>query len=201
MFDKNVSIFVKKCQKIKVFVKNVAVSVDFLPLIFYTKIIKWGEKMLDISDGKTLISAYKFIERTCNAIDEFIFKHAINYGPDPDVSSTYDVVNNIVDLMERKNKLIKLKQIIDDSIRSLNELDKKILILKMRFRISVKNLQAILKMSSERTAFRKIENALTSFTKRLNESKYAKDVEDLIENEGWILKIKHSLMSANARAI
>ena len=29
--------------------------------------------MLDLSDGKTLISAYKFIERTCNAIDEFIF--------------------------------------------------------------------------------------------------------------------------------
>lgn len=36
MFDKNLSIFVKKCQNLKDFVKNVAVSVDFLPHIFYT---------------------------------------------------------------------------------------------------------------------------------------------------------------------
>ena len=44
MFDNNLSIFVKKCQKLKYFVKNVAVSVDFLPHIFYTGFIKWGEK-------------------------------------------------------------------------------------------------------------------------------------------------------------
>lgn len=155
--------------------------------------------MLDLSDGKALISAYKFIERTCNAIDEFIFKHAVNYGPDPEVSSTYDVVNNIVNLMERKNKLIKLKHVIDDTIQSLEKLDKQILILKMRFRVSVKNLQSILKMSSERTAFRKIEHALASFTKRLNENEYAKNIEDLIESEGWILRIKQTLVSANAR--
>ena len=135
--------------------------------------------MLDLSDGKALISAYKFIERTCNAIDEFIFKHAINYGPDPDVSSTYDVVNNIVDLMERKNKLIKLKQVIDDTVQSMSKLDKQILILKMRFRLNVKNMQAILKLSSERTAFRKIENALASFTRRLNENEYAKILKNL----------------------
>lgn len=152
-----------------------------------------------MSDGKTLISAYKFIERTCNAIDEFIFKHAINYGPDPEVSSTYDVVNNIVDLMERKNKLIKLKHIIDDTIQSLDVLDRQILIIKMRFRVNVKNLQSILKLSSERTAFRKIEHALASFTKRLNENKYAKMIEELIENEGWILRIKQALVSAKVR--
>lgn len=154
--------------------------------------------MLDLSDGKALISAYKFIERTCNAIDEFIFKHAINYGPDPDVSSTYDVVNNIVNLMERKNKLIKLKQVIDDTVQSMSKLDKQILILKMRFRLNVKNMQAILKLSSERTAFRKIDNALASFTRRLNENEYAKNIKNLIENEGWILRIKQSLVS-NAR--
>lgn len=152
--------------------------------------------MLSISDGKALISAYKFIERTCNAIDEFIFKHAINYGPDPEVSSTYDVVNNIVNLMERKNKLIKLKNIIDDTLQSLNVSDRQILIIKMRFRVNVKNLQAILKFSSERTTFRKIEHALASFITHLNKSEHAKLIEDLIENEGWIYRIKQSLVSA-----
>ena len=152
--------------------------------------------MLDISDGKTLISAYKFIERTCNAIDEFILKHAINYGPDPEFSSTYDVVNNIVNLMERKNKLIKLKNIIDNTIQSLNVLDRQILIIKMRFKVNTKNLQAILKLPSERTTFRKIEHALASFTMHLNQSEYAKLIENLIEDEGWIYRIKQSMTSA-----
>ena len=152
--------------------------------------------MLEISDAKTLISAYKFIERTCNAIDEFIYKHAINYGPDPEVSSTYDVVNNIVNLMDRKIKLIKLKEVIDNTIQSLNVLDRQILIIKMRFRTNVKNLQTILKLPSERTTFRKIEHALASFTAHLNNSKYAKLVESLIENEGWIYRIKQTMLPA-----
>ena len=62
--------------------------------------------------------------------------------------------------------------------------------------MSVKNLQAILKLPSERTTFRKIEHALASFTVHLNESNYAKLIEDLIESEGWIYRIKQSLLSA-----
>lgn len=154
--------------------------------------------MLEICDAKTLISAYKFIEKTCNAIDEFIYKHAINYGPDPEISSTYDVVNNIVDLMERKNKLIRLKDVIDNVIQSLNVTDKQILIIKMRYRTSAKDLQKILKLPSERTTFRKIEHALASFTMHLNNSKYAKLIEDLIESENWIYKIKQTFVPAVA---
>ena len=176
-----------------------AVILDFvLPFLLYLE-HKWGELniMLGLNDAKTLISAYKFIERTCKAVDEYIYNHAVNYGPDPEFCSTYSVINNIVDLMERKNKLIKLKNIIDDTLEKLSLLDRQILIIKMRFRTNIKNLQAILKIPSERTTFRRIDSALNNFQTKLNQSQYAKDVEEIIESEHWILNIKQSLTSSS----
>lgn len=149
--------------------------------------------MLDLYDAKTLISAYKYIERTCNAIDEFIFKHAINYGPDPEYSSTYDVINNIVNLMERKNKLIKLKDTIDETVKSMKPIDRKILIIRMRFRTSVKNLQKILSLPSERTTFRRLEHAIESFQLHLNATEYAEQIKNIIGSENWIYNIRRTM--------
>lgn len=149
--------------------------------------------MLDLADAKALISSYKYIERTCDAIDEFIFKHAINYGPDPEMCSTMDVINNIMDLMERKIKLIKLKNIIDDSVTNLNELDRQIIIIKMRFRTNVKNMQNILKLPSERTTFRRLNGAVDNFLEMLNNSNCVEDVEDIMRSENWIVRIRKNL--------
>ena len=69
--------------------------------------------MLVINDAKVLISAYRLIERNCDLINEFVYKHAINFGPSPEYCTTFDVTNNIINLIERKNRLINLKLIID----------------------------------------------------------------------------------------
>lgn len=148
--------------------------------------------MLSLEDGKTLISAYKYIERTCEAVDKFIFNHAISYGPDPAIHSTFDVLNNIVELMDRKIKLINLKLIIDEAIKSLPAIDKQVLILKMRFRASIKNIRDILKLPSERTTFRRIDNALENFVTQLNKNNKCDEVELMLKNEGWIANIKKS---------
>lgn len=156
--------------------------------------------MLGINDAKTLISAYKYIERTCQAVDGFIYNHAVNYGPDPEYCSTYSVIDNIVKLMDRKNKLIKLKDIIDETIKKLKLIDRQILTIKMRFRTSVKNLQAILKIPSERTTFRRIDSAIENFANQLKLSKYAKDIEDIIESESWIYRIKQTFLTKRSYA-
>lgn len=148
--------------------------------------------MLNLEDGKTLISAYKYIERTCEAIDKYILNHAITYGPDPSLYSTYDVLNNIVELMDRKIKLINLKLMIDETIKDMPSVEKQVLILKMRFRTSVKNIQEILKLPSERTTFRRIESALTNFVMRLNANNKVKEIESFIRSEKWIANIKKS---------
>jgi hypothetical protein len=89
--------------------------------------------MLVIEDAKVLISAYRLIEKNCNLIDEFVYNHAINFGPSPEYCSTYDVTNNIINLMERKNRLVNLKLMMDEIVSGLNAQDRDIIFAKMRF--------------------------------------------------------------------
>ena len=89
--------------------------------------------MLVINDAKVLISAYRYIEKNCNLINEFVYKHATNFGPSPEYCSTYDVTNNIINLIERKNRLINLKLMLDDLVSGLNRTDRLIILSKIKY--------------------------------------------------------------------
>ena len=171
-----------------------AVFLDNLPFFLYTECISGVIKVIDNTNVKTLISAYRYIEKTCKAIDEYIYKHAVNFGPDPEICSTQKVINNIIDLIERKNRLYKLKDVIDNCVDSLPLLEKQIIILKMRFRANAKTLQQVLKISSERTAFRKIEQALEKFKILLNKSQFVDLIERIFVSEAWIARIHNAVM-------
>lgn len=150
--------------------------------------------MLVINDAKVLISAYRFIEKNCDLINEFVYKHAINFGPSPEYCSTYDVTNNIINLIERKNRLINLKLIIDELVDSLSKEDKLIILSKMRFNLSMKSFCQVFEMSSVRTAFRRIQAALEHFTRRANNSPYKEKLEYLLDNEHWIIALRRELL-------
>ncbi|MBQ7797818.1 MAG: hypothetical protein IJ371_01700 [Clostridia bacterium] len=147
--------------------------------------------MLDINDAKVLISAYRFIEKNCDLINEFVYKHAINFGPSPEYCSTYDVTNNIINLIERKNRLINFKLIIDELVNSLDNQDKLIILSKMRFNLSMQSFCQIFDMPSVRTAFRRVQTALEHFLRRANNSPYREKLEYLLDNEGWIIALRH----------
>jgi hypothetical protein len=153
--------------------------------------------MLDINDAKVLISAYRFIEKNCDLINEFVYKHATNFGPAPEYCSTYDVANNIIDLMERKNRLINLKLIIDELVTELNNADKLIILSKMRFNLSMKSFCQLFQMSSTRTAFRRIQSALEHFTMHANNSPYKEKLEYLLDNEHWIVAMRREQVEKN----
>ena len=146
--------------------------------------------MLVINDAKVLISAYRFIEKNCDLISEFVYKHAINFGPSPEYCSTYSVTNNIINLIERKNRLINLKLIIDELVNSLNNEDKMIILSKMRFDLSMQSFCELFEMPSMRTAFRRIQTALEHFTRRANNSPYKEKLEYLLDNETWIVAMR-----------
>lgn len=153
--------------------------------------------MLVINDAKVLISAYRLIEKNCDLINEFVYKHAINFGPSPEYCTTYDVTNSIINLMERKNRLINLKLIMDELVSDLNLDDKKIILAKMRFNLSIKSLCEVLNISSMRTAFRRIQTALEHFTMRANNSHYKEKLEYLLENEHWIASMRAEQLEQN----
>ena len=128
--------------------------------------------MINIYDSEALIKVYRLLNKKCEAIDKFITNHALYFGPTSEEYCALDVCNNIIDLMERKNQLINLKIIIDSAIKTLSEKDKKILYIKMHYKISMLELCGILEIK-ERTAFRMIERAYENLTEALNKSKYS----------------------------
>ena len=146
--------------------------------------------MLVINDAKVLISAYRFIEKNCDLINEFVYKHAINFGPSPEYCSTFDVTNNIINLIERKNRLINLKLIMDQLVASLQPQDKMIILSKMRYDLSMKSFCQVFEISSTRTAFRRIQTALEHFTMHANSSPYKEKLEYLLDNENWIVALR-----------
>ena len=150
--------------------------------------------MLDINDAKVLISAYRFIEKNCDLIIEFVYKHAINFGPSPEYCSTYDVTNNIINLIERKNRLINLKLIIDELVEGLDKQDREIIIAKLRYDLSIKSFCQMFDMPSVRTAFRRIQTAVERFTRRANTSPYKQKLEYLLDNENWIIALRREIM-------
>ena len=148
--------------------------------------------MIDIYDCETIVKIYRLLKKKCEAIDKFITNHALYFGPTTAEYGSLDVCNNIIELMTRKNQLINLKIIVDNTIKSLNEKDKKILFIKMNYNISMNEICGILELK-QRTAFRRIEHAFLNLAEALNNSKYKDKLIKIINNEDWILDIKQEV--------
>lgn len=144
--------------------------------------------MLDVYDSEAMIKIYKLLNKKCDIIDKFINNQALYFGPCTAEYGAEDVYNNIIELIERKNQLINLKILIDSGLKRLSEEDKKILYLKMNYKISMKEICGILDLK-ERTAFRKIERAYENLANVLNKSKYINKLTKLINQEQWIVSI------------
>lgn len=148
--------------------------------------------MLTIYDSETIIKIYRLLEKKCNAIDKFINNHAYYFGYSSAEYASIDVFNNIIELMARKNQLINLKIIVDNAISKLDDIDKKVLLIKMKYNISMSEFCGILELK-ERTAFRRIERAFANLTDALNSSKYQQKLEKIIQAEEWIMDIKEEI--------
>ena len=144
--------------------------------------------MIDIYDCEALIKIYKLLGKKCDIIDKFINNHALYFGPCTAEYGAEDVCNNIIELMERKNQLINLKIILDSAIKKLAEEDKKLLYIKMNYKISMEEVCGILNLK-ERTAFRRIERAYENLTSALNKSKYITKLNKILSREDWIIAI------------
>ncbi len=145
--------------------------------------------MINIYDSQAIIKSYKLLYKKCDVLDKLIKNHAVYFTVDDAEYSATNVYNHIIELMERKNQLINLKIIIDTALKKLSEMDKKILYLKMNYNHNIENICNILNLS-ERTAFRKIEQAFNDLTIALNNSEYANHLAKILKREDWITNLK-----------
>ncbi len=148
--------------------------------------------MITIYDSEAIIKIYKLLNKRCDVIDKFIKNHAYYFGPYTEEYGSNDVFNNIIDLMQRKNQLINLKVIVDKAISSLPDNDKKVLLLKMNYNVSVNEICGVLELK-ERTAFRRIERAFEKLTEALNQSKYYNSLISILNTEEWIIGVREEV--------
>jgi len=145
--------------------------------------------MIDIYDSETLVKVYGTLSKKCESIDKFIENYAYHFGNSGCEFGASDVCDSIIQLMGRKNQLINLKIILDETIKLLNERDKKIILIKMNYNLSILDCCLVLNLK-ERTAFRYLERAFKNLTIAINNSKYLKKLEEILQNEIWISKYK-----------
>ena len=145
--------------------------------------------MISIYDSEAIIKIYNLLGKKCDIIDKFINNHALYFGPCTAEYGAEDVCNNIIELMERKNQLINLKIIVDSALKKLCEEDKKVLYIKMNYKISMAEICGILSLK-ERTAFRRIERAYENLANELNNSKYINKLLKLLNGETWITAVR-----------
>ena len=149
--------------------------------------------MIDIYDSEAIVRIYRQLKKKCDVIDKFINNHAYYFGPTCSEYGALDVYNNMLELMDRKNKLINLKVIVDQAINTLDVKDRQVLLIKMNYNISMNELCGVLDMK-ERTAFRRIEHAFANLAEALNKSKYYNKLDKILKEEMWITNMKEEVI-------
>lgn len=155
----------------------------------------------DVLWTKTILSVYRYLERICGSIDKIIMSMALNcgdmLGQSYNVNNAYSVSQKIIDLSERKVKLINLKILTEETLKEINKKDALLLIDRYfngtpRKELSEKNEVSL------RTVFRRIEQAENTFSKRLIIKGYsALDLSEMLKEEGWINSVYLRISSEN----
>ena len=150
--------------------------------------------------GKTLISLYRHLGTMANSIDNLIKRIGINSAFNHSVyNSTLTDSNKIIELTERKIKIINLKVIIEKALNKLKTNDFRILSLCYIDAVNYKKIQEILNVS-ERTFFRRKELAIARFSSNLSELGYdAEKLNDYLQNENWVKNAYFQVINSTAK--
>jgi hypothetical protein len=109
--------------------------------------------------------------------------------------STYYHASKIIELMDRKRKMINLKIAVEDAISKLNKTDRRIMTL-VFFDGAKSEMIAKLLGISLRTYFRKKVNALVKFADLLQEMGYDSDFfQNEYSSEKWFMAVYDECVS------
>lgn len=141
--------------------------------------------------GKTLLMAYKYLETVTNAIDDLVKKQSINscFYSNGYYNSTYNFANKIINLTDRKQKLINVKILVEDALSKLPTNDVRLLVLTYFDLLKSTVVSETLNISL-RTFFRRKKQALTKFANALKLLGFSDSKLSLmLSSEGWLINI------------
>lgn len=142
---------------------------------------------------KTLLEAYKSLPNIIHTIDKIIENRAstlpTSYIYGDSYLATYRSIDKVIDLGERKNKLLNLYVMIEKLLDSLIDKDRKIIILKYVKKCTTEEIAEETK-SVTRTIYRRINSTLEKLaTNALKNNWTSYFIKTQIGNEPWLEEI------------
>ncbi|MBR4270592.1 MAG: hypothetical protein IKQ31_02830 [Clostridia bacterium] len=140
--------------------------------------------------GKTLLESYKNLQRIINSIDRLVVESsAHSYSLTQVSEDTMEKMQAVIDLIERKKRLLGLKMMIEEGLKQCSPLEAKILVRYYFDRVSTVSMAEELGMI-RRNVHRKLNTSIIVFVQKLAVAGYdRKTIVDLIANEDWIVGI------------
>lgn len=143
--------------------------------------------------GKTMITIQKYLGRVTKAIDSLVYKRAITSAfvssKNLTKQSAYSVANNLIDLSERKVRLINLHTICVNALNGIDKASAKLLILKFIDGLPSSETAALLGLS-DRTYYRKLNEAYDNLENWLKKNNFTEEYfTNNFKNEGWIMEV------------
>ena len=147
--------------------------------------------------SKSTLSIYKYLSTMSKSIDRIIKDNSSNSNSVvlQRSQTTHSQASKILDLIDRKRKIVNLKVIVDDVVSRLNKTDRRIITLV--FFDGVKSEVASQLMGiSLRTFFRRKASAIKQFTMILQALGYDEEFfESEYFNEKWFMSIYDSCVT------
>ena len=155
-----------------------------------TELINWA---------KTVLFAYKYLGAMCRSLDKQIKRMAVNSfyigGVWNEQNSTYKISEKIIKLSDKKVDYINLKLIIEKCLQEMKQENAKILILRNIKELSSQTVANLLNIS-ERTYFRKLNNALSEFARVMERKGYSyQKLEICFWNDDFIKSIYNIIVN------
>lgn len=146
--------------------------------------------------AKTILTSYRFLERIAGAIDKIIEKKALasSYmmGSEVLTNNTLSLTDKIIELSERKVKLINIKVLTEQALKMMDKSAALVLIKKYFEKKSIDKLLQELGMP-RRTLFRRINEAEAAFEGKCAMLKFDnRRLDEYLKDETWIMEVKQA---------
>ena len=151
--------------------------------------------------AKTILTSYRYLERIADAIDSMIESRGLYArvvsGANYYLNNIYNLSDKMIELSERKVKLINLKVLTENVLEKIGENSAKLLIAKYIDKMKNSEIAQVYDLSL-RTYFRRINEAEGKFEQVLALNGFDEErLENYLCKERWIMEIKSRIISTS----
>lgn len=151
--------------------------------------------------SKSALTIYRYLESMSNTIERIVNESGTNSNRKDMMTyrNTYSQTNKMIDLLERKRKIINLKLVVEESLNTLSVNQKRILTLSYIDGIKSHYIAELLGLSL-RTFFRQKLKALEMFCEAMEELGYGLNfLKNNYTQEQWFSSVYNEVLVKNTQ--